>query len=138
MISALKSASMIAATYADCSKNTSIYPRMNTERTGVLFALLVNELREGPLKKFYTTVSYLPHFVSVVVVVSIFFQFLIPSGIINTIIEKLGGKGIAFFSDAGCFRTIYNSISIWKETGWNAVIYIAALAGVDQQLYKAK
>lgn len=121
-------------------RNTVLLNLTNTFWTmpiAIIFALLVNELREGPLKKFYTTVSYLPHFVSVVVVVSIFFQFLIPSGIINTVIEKLGGKGIAFFSDAGWFRTIYNSISVWKETGWNAVIYIAALAGVDQQLYEA-
>ena len=103
----------------------------------LIFALLVNELRNGPFRKVVTTVSYMPHFVSTVIVVSIFFQFLTPNGVINTAIESMGGAKAGFLTDPKWFRTVYNTIGIWQETGWSAVIYIAALTGIDQSLYEA-
>ncbi len=104
----------------------------------ILFALLVNELRDGGLKKTITTISYMPHFVSTVIVVSMFFNFLTPnSGIVNLAIRALGGETVNFLTDPKWFRTVYNTIGIWQETGWSAVIYIAALSGIDQSLYEA-
>ena len=92
----------------------------------IIFALLLNEIKNVKFKKVVQTASYLPHFISVVVVAGIVMQVLSPSsGIINDIIEP------------GWFRTIYISSAIWQQLGWNAIIYIAALAGVDPELYEA-
>ena len=74
-----------------------------------------------------TTVSYMPHFVSTVIVVSIFFQFLTPNGVINTVIESMGGAKVGFLTDPKWFRTGYNTIGIWQETGWSAVIYLSLI-----------
>lgn len=104
----------------------------------ILFALLVNEVREGKFKKSITTISYMPHFVSSVIVVSMFFNFLTPNtGIVNLVVRALGGDTVNFLTDPKWFRTVYNTIGIWQETGWSAVIYIAALSGIDQSLYEA-
>lgn len=122
-------------------KNTlllNIFNLLWTTPINLIFALMINEFREkGIFRRGVTTISYLPHFISGVVVISIFNQFLMPSGIINQVVEKLGGEPIKFLSDPGWFRTIYNFICIWQETGWGAVIYIAALSGIDPTLYEA-
>ena len=116
----------------------NVYCMLWTTPINIIFALMINELRERSVfRKSVTTISYLPHFISGVVVISIFNQFLMPSGVINQIIEKLGGKPARFLTDPGWFRTIYNFIAIWQETGWGAVIYVAALAGIDPALYEA-
>ena len=109
-----------------------------TTPINIIFALMINEFREkGVFHKSATTIAYLPHFLSGVVVISIFNQFLMPSGTTNQIIEKLGGTPLKFLSDPKYFRTIYNFICIWQETGWGSVIYVAALAGIDSSLYEA-
>ena len=116
----------------------NVFNMLWTTPINIIFALMINEFREkGVFRKSATTIAYLPHFLSGVVVISIFNQFLMPSGTINQIIEKLGGTPLKFLSDPKYFRTIYNFICIWQETGWGSVIYVAALAGIDSSLYEA-
>ena len=105
----------------------------------IIFAVLLNEVRESAYKKLVQTVSYLPHFISTVVVVGIFYNFLSPStGLINIILKDVFGvEPIAFLLQTRWFRTIYNTINIWQETGWNAIIYLAALIGIDPALYES-
>ncbi|NSW92215.1 MAG: sugar ABC transporter permease [Firmicutes bacterium] len=104
----------------------------------IMFALLLNELKNGLFKRIVQTVSYLPHFISVVVIVGMVVIFLSPyGGIINVIIEKLGYKSINFMSKPEWFRTIYIATGIWQEFGWNSIIYLAALSSIDPQLYEA-
>lgn len=122
-------------------KNTlllNVYNMLWTTPINIIFALMINEFsQKSRFRKCITTVSYLPHFISGVVVVSIFNMFLMPSGVINQIITKLGGTNVNFLTEPGLFRTIYNFMCIWQETGWGAVIYVAALSGIDPTLYEA-
>lgn len=104
----------------------------------ILFALLLNEVRNGPFKRICQTVSYLPHFVSVVVVVGMLYNFLSPiDGIINKFITMNGGTAVNFLGDPKWFRTLYISSGVWQNFGWDSIIYLAALSAVDPQLYEA-
>ncbi len=104
----------------------------------ILFAMLLNEVRHMKYKKFVQTSTYLPSFLSVVVVCSMFTDMLSPSsGLINTIIAALGGTKTYFLTKPEWFRTIYVGTGIWSSFGYNAIIYLAALSGVDPQLYEA-
>lgn len=105
----------------------------------ILFAAMVNELRESIFKKSVQTISYLPHFISTVIVVGMFYNFLSPSsGLINIILSHVFGiEPISFITQPGWFRTIYNGINIWQETGWNAIIFLAALTSIDSTQYEA-
>ena len=104
----------------------------------VVFALFLNEIKSPAIKKITQTVSYLPHFISQVVVVSMILSFLSPtSGMINGLIKSLGFKPIIFMSDPRWFRSIYVASEIWQHTGWDAIIYFAALSRIDPQLYDA-
>lgn len=104
----------------------------------ILFAILLNELRAQRVKKIAQTVSYLPHFLSLVVVTGMIQQFLSPTtGALNALIEQLGGERIFFMQSPGWFRPVFVISGIWQHMGWNAIIYLAALAGIDPQLYEA-
>jgi putative aldouronate transport system permease protein len=104
----------------------------------IVFALLLNEVGNLKYKKVVQTVSYLPHFLSVVVVVGMIKEVLSPStGIVNNVLELFGAEPIFFLTEAEWFRPIYVASDIWQHMGWNAIIYIAALAGIDEQLYEA-
>ncbi len=104
----------------------------------IIFALMLNEFREGTFKRTVQTVSYLPHFISLVVTCGMIINFLSPAnGIINTLIKALGGSPINFLGQPQYFRTVYVTSGVWQEFGWNSIIYLAALSGVDQQLYEA-
>ncbi len=104
----------------------------------ILFALMLNEVHNRFFKKISQTLSYLPHFVSMVVIVSIVSELLDPDyGLINLAIKSMGGSTINFMSSPGWFRTIYIGSGIWQDLGWSCIIYLAALAGVDPQLYEA-
>lgn len=107
--------------------------------TSIIFALLLNELRLIRYKKFTQTISYLPHFVSWVIVANIVTTMLAQEGIVNNLLVGLGviQSPIGFMSDPDLFWGIVTVADVWKETGWNAIIYLAAMAGVDQQLYEA-
>lgn len=104
----------------------------------ILFALVLNDVQNAVVRKFVQTVSYLPYFISQVVVVGMVLSFLSPtSGVVNDAIRALGGKPVVFMSDSSWFRTIYIASDIWQHMGWTAIIYIAALANIDVQLYDA-
>ena len=106
--------------------------------TSIILALILNEVRRAKLKKFIQTVSYLPYFMSMVVVVGMVQMFLNPrNGIANTIITSLGGESINFMVNASYFRPIYIISDIWQYMGWGAIIYLAALSNVDVQLYES-
>ncbi|WP_054958654.1 ABC transporter permease [Paenibacillus dakarensis] len=104
----------------------------------IILALLINEVRKSFLKRFVQTVSYLPHFISNVVVAGIAVMFLSPTGgMINNILHAIGFEKINFLVEASWFRTIYISTDIWQHIGWGTIIYLAALTGIDPQLYEA-
>lgn len=104
----------------------------------ILFALMLNEFRTGAFKKTIQTVSYMPHFISTVIACGMIINFLSPStGIINILIKKFGGTAVNFLGYPQYFRTVYVASGIWQEFGWGSIIYIAALAGVDQEMYEA-
>lgn len=104
----------------------------------IILALLLNEVRISVFKKIAQTISYLPHFLSWVVIGGIMITLLSPStGVVNYIIEQLGFKPIYFLGNESYFRFTLVASGIWKEIGWGTIIYLAALAGVDLQLYEA-
>jgi len=104
----------------------------------IIFALLLNEMKLPLYKKIVQTVSYLPHFVSTVVVIGMLVTFFDPTfGLINVIRLRLGFSSIAFLSEARWFRTMYVGSEIWQHFGWNSIIYISAIAGIPQEMYEA-
>ena len=100
-------------------------------------ALLINELRMRFYKKFVQIVVTFPHFLSWVVVASIFILMFSDSGSMNHLIEMYGGAKIHLFSDGKLFLGLLFSTDIWKEAGWSAIIYIATMAGISPDLYEA-
>ncbi len=104
----------------------------------ILLALMLNEVRSKFFKKSVQMVTYAPHFVSNVVLVGMLIVFLSPStGNVNKIIELLGGKPIFFMAETGWFKPLYVMSNIWQNAGWGSIIYMAALANIDPQLYEA-
>ncbi|WP_135554735.1 ABC transporter permease [Paenibacillus cymbidii] len=104
----------------------------------IALALLLNEVRSRMFKRFVQTVSYLPHFISNVVVASMLLMFLSPTtGEVNRLIEALGFEPINFMSLPALFRPVYVASEIWQHTGWATIIYLAALTAIDPQLYEA-
>ena len=104
----------------------------------IILALMVNEVQREAPKRLFQTVSYAPHFISTVVVCGMIQIFLSPSsGIINNMIERLGGQAVYFMQEARLFKWIYVISGIWQEAGWGAIIYFAALSGVDKALIEA-
>lgn len=104
----------------------------------IIFALLLNEIRNNLVKRSIQTISYLPKFISTVVAVSMIKEMCSPStGIINQILKIFGVEPIFFVNEPDWFRFIYIASDLWQFMGWNAIIYIAALAGVDQAVYEA-
>lgn len=104
----------------------------------IIFALLLNEVTSLKYKKVVQTVSYMPHFLSAVVVCGMIITFLSPiRGVINQIIGMFGGDPVNFMSQAKYFRSVYIISDIWQQVGWGAIIYIAAITNVDAQLYEA-
>jgi putative aldouronate transport system permease protein len=103
----------------------------------IILALMINEVRSNTYKKLVQSISYLPHFISIVVVCGMIKNFLSNGGIINSMIARLGGHTIQFLTNAKYFRTIYVSSGIWQGAGWGSIIYIAALTTIDPQLYEA-
>jgi putative aldouronate transport system permease protein len=104
----------------------------------IIFALLLNELRHALVKRVIQTITYLPHFISIVIVVALVMQVLSPStGVVNIIIKKLGGEPIFFMARERYFRGVYVGSVIWQQMGWQSIIFLAALSGIDPQLYEA-
>lgn len=104
----------------------------------ILLALLLNQVYARKFKKFVQTVTYAPHFISTVVMVSMLFIFLAPrNGIINMFIKALGGQAINFMGSPSWFRTVYIVSDIWQHVGWLSIIYTAALTNISQEFYEA-
>jgi putative aldouronate transport system permease protein len=104
----------------------------------IIFALLLSEIGRKHFKKLVQTISYLPHFISWVILGGIFLQLLSPStGPLNYILKSIGVKPIFFLGDPKWFRLTLVSTGIWKAFGWGSVIYIASLAAVNPELYEA-
>ena len=105
----------------------------------IIFAILLNEVRNMFGKKLVQTVSYLPHFLSWIVVTGILHDALSSTGIINEMLVNLGilNSPINFFANPGYFWPIVAFANVWKETGWNAIIYLAAITSIDPSLYEA-
>ena len=104
----------------------------------VIFAILLNELNSVHYKKLVQTISYLPHFISTVVLVSMIKTFISPSiGTLANVVKSMGGVPVDYLNDPNYFVTINVISGVWQTVGWDAVIYIAALAGIDQGLYEA-
>lgn len=103
----------------------------------IILALFIDELPNGMGKKIVQTISYLPYFVSTVVVCSLITYLFASDGIINHIISFFGGTTKVFLSDPAWFRPLYVISEIWQGAGWGSIIYLAALAGIDPQLYEA-
>ncbi len=122
-------------------KNTlvlSVYSLLAGMPFPILFALLLNSVPSEKLKKGVQTITYAPHFISTVVIVGMLKLFLSPSyGIVNHFLQALFGFSINFFGVASMFPHLYVWSDVWQNTGWNAVIYIAALCAVDHSLHEA-
>lgn len=104
----------------------------------IVFALLLNEIRQAVFKRFVQTVTYLPHFLSWVVLAGLTIQFLSPStGPINLLLKAAGLEPIFFLGDPSWFRSTLVATDIWKELGWGTIVYLAALSGVNPELYEA-
>ena len=103
----------------------------------IVFALCLNEVRNAKFKKLTQTISYLPYFISIVVVVSILFDFCKSGGVLTKLAEVFGWKGGALISSPEWFRTLYIGSNLWQHLGYNSIIFISALAAIDPQLYEA-
>jgi putative aldouronate transport system permease protein len=105
----------------------------------IILALLLSELRVGPYKKVVQTVSYIPHFVSWVVMASLLFALLGSEGLLNKLLLSfhLVERPVLFLGEGKYFWGIITIANIWKGIGWSSIIYLSAIAGIDQELYQA-
>lgn len=103
----------------------------------IILALLLNEVKNEYFKRTVQTLTYLPHFISIVVLSGMIIDFLSRDGLVNIIISLLGIEPIPFLIKPEWFRTIYVASDIWQEVGWGSIIYLAALSNIDPQLYEA-
>jgi len=116
----------------------SIYNIVIAFPLSILMALLLNEIRVRWLRKFTANVSLLPYFISTTVIVGIMVNFFsVDDGIFNALLVKLGGTRIDFMGVSKWFRTMYTGSGIWQSTGFNAVVFTAAISGIDPTLYEA-
>ena len=102
----------------------------------IILALLLNEVRSSRFKRTVQTISYLPHFLSTMVVCGMLTNFLARDGLVNDIVALFGGERSALLSSPELFRWIYVFSGIWQGVGWGAIIYLAALSGVNMELYE--
>ncbi len=103
----------------------------------IIFALLLNEIKNQKFKRVTQTISYMPHFISMVVICGMINMFVSDKGIITYILTLFGGEKASMLTNPDYFVPIYVLSGIWQELGWGSIIYLSALSGVDQQLYEA-
>ncbi|MBB6734119.1 ABC transporter permease [Cohnella zeiphila] len=103
----------------------------------LILALFLNEIRRAWFKRPVQTLLYLPHFLSWVIVGSIFINLLSYDGFLNTLLGKIGVRTVDYLTQPSYFRSILVGMSIWKEMGWGMIIYLAALSGINPNLYEA-
>lgn len=130
------------ATFLKVIRNTFCMGALNLLTTtvmAILFAILLNEIRHTFVKKTIQTISYLPHFLSWIIVVGILHNALSSTGIVNDLLMRVGiiKQAINFFAHTQYFWPIVAFANCWKETGWNAIVYLAAITSIDPSLYEA-
>lgn len=104
----------------------------------IILALMINEVRHTFYKRLIQTVTYMPHFLSTVVMVGMIMIFLSPeTGIVGQVIKLFGGEPIRFMTEPDWFKTIFVTSGVWQQMGWSSIIYLAALSGIDPQLHEA-
>ncbi|HHV96135.1 MAG TPA: sugar ABC transporter permease [Clostridiaceae bacterium] len=103
----------------------------------IVLALLLNEIDNLRFKKIVQTISYLPHFISIVIVVGFLKDFFAREGFVNNMLSALGMEPQAFFQDPKWFRPLYVASDIWKGVGWGSIIYISTISSIDQEMYEA-
>ncbi|MBB3112846.1 putative aldouronate transport system permease protein [Paenibacillus phyllosphaerae] len=103
----------------------------------IMLALLLNELKSSWFRRVTQTITYMPHFITLVVVAGIIRYFTLSDGLINDVIAFFGGERVAFLQQPESFRAIYVISEIWQQVGWGTIIYLAAISGIDQQQYEA-
>lgn len=130
------------ATFLRVIRNTLAMGVLNLVTTfimAIVFAILLNEVKNVLFKKGVQTISYLPHFLSWIIVTAILHDALSSTGIVNEILLKFGfiDKSIEFFSHKEYFWWIVAFANVWKETGWNTIVYLSAITAIDTTLYEA-
>lgn len=120
------------------SLTISVYSLIAGFPLPIIMALVINQMRAKRFKKLFQTITYLPHFISIVVMVGLINIWLSPStGLIGNIYRLFGSEAPNLMGNAKAFSSIYVWSDVWQHTGWNSIIYIAALAGIDPSLYEA-
>jgi putative aldouronate transport system permease protein len=115
----------------------NIYELLFAFPASIILALLLNEIRRSFFKRMVQTISYLPHFISIVVVVGMMIDFFARDGLVNHLLGMIGLEPVAFMQEPGLFRFMYVSSGIWQGIGWGSIIYLAAIANIDPTLYDA-
>lgn len=116
----------------------SFYDLLFSFPASIILALLLNELRSSLVKRTVQTITYMPHFISIVVIAGMLKDFMATDGLINTLLHNwFGTTPIPFFQEKGLFRTIYVSSNIWQNIGWGSIIYLSAMSAIDPSLYEA-
>lgn len=116
----------------------SVYQLVATFPIPILLALSINQLTHRRYQKTVQIITYAPHFISIVVLVSIMRVMLDPqSGVVNALLGRLGAGPVFFMGDAGLFRSVYVWSDVWQNTGWSSIIYFAALSSVDISMHEA-
>lgn len=104
----------------------------------IILAILLNEVNNMPFKRVSQSLLYMPHFISWIVLGGIITSILSPStGVVNNILKAVGAEPIYFMGDTGWWRVVYVLSGIWKEAGWGTIVYLAAISGINGELYEA-
>lgn len=115
----------------------SLYELLFAFPSAIVLALLLNEVRHNGFKRWVQTITYLPHFISIVIIAGMLLDFLSRDGLINQLLAVVGVEPIPFLSLPEWFRSIYISSGIWQNVGWGSIIYLAAISNIDPSLYEA-
>ncbi|MFX3636015.1 MAG: ABC transporter permease [Candidatus Pristimantibacillus sp.] len=115
----------------------NIYELLFAFPAAIILALLLNEIRNNVFKRIVQTISYLPHFISIVVVVGMMVDFLSRDGLINQLLVLFGFESIVFLREPEWFRFLFVSSGVWQGIGWGSIIYLAAMSSIDPTLYEA-
>ncbi|QNK56585.1 sugar ABC transporter permease [Paenibacillus sp. PAMC21692] len=115
----------------------SLYELLFAFPASILLAIMLNEVRQPRFKRTVQSLTYMPHFISIVVVVGMMTDFLATDGLVNHLLTSLGLDEIPFLREPGWFRTLYIGSGIWQHIGWGSIVYLASIANIDPTLYEA-
>ena len=120
-------------------KNTAVFAVLSIllSPLPMIFAILLNEIKNGPVRRFVQTFTTLPNFTSWVIIFSLAFSLFSSDGLLTGLLEKLGGQGQSLLSSREDVYGLQTFLAQWKSMGWNSIIYLAAIAGIDQEQYEA-